>query len=341
MQQARLSPRLIAVLSCGGTISSVRAGEGLGATPTLNAAQLVQGLPQLREVATIEAESFRLLPSPHLTISDVVQLARRAEERLSDGADGIVVTQGTDTIEEVAFGLDLLLPGDQPVVVTGAMRNVSLPGADGPANLLASVQVAASEAARGLGVIVVMNDEIHAARNVRKTHTASTATFHSTTTGPIGWVAEGRPRIAVRPAGRFGIALPVDAQVRPVCLLKMSIGDDGRLLSHVLNAGYSGLVIEGFGGGHVTKAVAEDRMLDELLATMPVILASRAGSGELLQKTYSGFPGSETDLLARGMIPAGVLDGPKARVLLTLLLMSGSSGDSIRAAFAAVGVPSR
>lgn len=247
------------------------------------------------------------------------------------------MSQGTDTVEEIAFGLDLVCPGDDPVVVTGAMRNSSLPSADGPANVIAAIRVAASDAARGLGALVVLNDEIHAARFVRKSHTQNPATFRSATTGPIGWLAENDVRIALRPTRRFHMSVPAGAAVRPVCLLKMALGDDGRLLQYLAIAGYAGLVLEGAGGGHVTQDVAAPGKLEALIERMPVVLASRAGSGEVLRATYGGFAGSATDLIRRGVIYAGALDGPKARILLTLLLMRGAERAEIQRAFVEIG----
>ena len=137
------------------------------------------------------------------------------------------------------------------------MRNPTLPGADGPANLLASIQVAASEAARGLGAVVVLNDEIHAARFVRKTHTSNPATFRSDPVGPVGWISEDTVRVVLRPAGRRKITLSEDAQDRPVALHTVTLGDDGRLLPEIERHGYAGLVIEGLGGGHVPSVMVE------------------------------------------------------------------------------------
>ncbi len=316
----------IAVLSLGGTISSTRTGSGPGVTPTLTGDALVESVPEIAKVAGVSAAAFRQLPSPEITVDDLVGLAAEISRRVDEGAAGIVVTQGTDTIEESSFVLDLLLDLDAPVVVTGAMRNPTLPGADGPANLLASVQVAASERARGLGIVVVFNDEIHAARYVRKTHTQSTATFKSPPVGPLGWVSEGTPRIALRPVGRHHVDLPAGSEDRPVALLAGALGDDGRLFPAVRELGYAGLVVEATGGGHMPSATAEP--LADLAKEMPVVLASRTGSGEVLRRTY-GFPGSETDLLSRGLIPAGPLDGRKARLLLSLLLRSGATEDEI------------
>ena len=151
---------------------------------------LVEDVPEISEVAEVSAESFRQVPGSELTLEDLIELAAEIEGRIDAGAVGVVVTQGTDTIEETSFVLDLLVNRDAPVVVTGAMRNPTLPGAEGPANLLASVGVATAEAARGLGAVVVLNDEIHAARFVQKSHTSNLATFRSPLAGPIGYVFE-------------------------------------------------------------------------------------------------------------------------------------------------------
>lgn len=323
----------VAVFTMGGTIASVGDG-GAGVRPRLSADDLVAAIPGLRETADVEAASFRQVPSPELTLRDLTALAAAIEERVADGYAGAVVTQGTDSIEETAFSLDLLLSVDAPVVVTGAMRNPSLPGADGPANLLAAVRVAASPDCRGLGCLVVFNDEIHAARFVRKTHTANPATFRSPGTGPLGWVAEGTPRVALRPVRRHHVPVSADADPSPVALLTVGLGDDGRLVGAVGALGYAGVVVEAMGGGHVPVQLVPT--LAELVRRMPTVLASRTGSGEVLRRTYD-FPGSETDLLAHGLIPAGALDGPKARMLLMLLLAAKTDLDDIPAAFDAIG----
>ena len=319
----------ITVLSLGGTISSTDSG-GKGVEPTLTGEALVADVPEIADVAEVSATSFRQAASGELTLDDLVELASEIEHRIDEGASGAVVTQGTDTIEETSFVLDLLVDRDAPVVVTGAMRNPTLPGADGPANLLAAIQVGASDAARGLGTMVVLNDEIHAARFVRKTHTSNSATFRSDPVGPLGWVSEGIPRVVLHPVGRHKIALSEDAQDRPVALHTVTLGDDGRVLSTIEEQGYAGLVIEAMGGGHVPSVMVEN--LEDLAGKIPVILASRTGGGEVLRATY-GFVGSEVDLLERGLIYAGPLDGLKARLFLALLLRSGATKEEIRDSF--------
>src|SRR5215208_4425296 len=313
----------------GGTISSTDSG-GKGVEPTLTGEALVSDVPKIAEVAEVSAISFRQVPGSELTLDDLIELSAEIKRRIDEGSKGVVVTQGTDTIEETAFVLDLLVNTHAPVVVTGAMRNPTLPGADGPANLLASIQVAASEVARGLGAVVVLNDEIHAARFVRKTHTSNPATFRSDPVGPVGWISEATVRVVLRPAGRHKITLSEDAQDRPVALHTVTLGDDGRLLPAIEQLGYAGLVIEALGGGHVPSVMVEG--LEDLAGKMPVILASRTGCGEVLRSTY-GFIGSETDLLERGLIYAGPLDGLKARLFLALLLRSGATREDIKDSF--------
>lgn len=245
-----------------------------------------------------------------------------------------MITQGTDTIEETAYVLDLLHTHSQPIVVTGAMRNPTLAGADGPANLLAAITVAASPATRSLGCLVVLADEIHAARRVRKTHSTSTATFASPNGGPLGYLVEGQPRIINQLTHRRSLPSPASSGRAPrVGLYTATLGDDGIALAAIVGQ-LDGLVIAGFGVGHVPEPWLP--ALTAAVGRIPVVLASRTGSGPVLASTY-GFPGSERDLIDRGLMPAGLLDPFKARILLHLCLTAGATRDQIRAAFAAAG----
>lgn len=309
----------------GGTIGM--AGHEGGVVTRLSAEQLVDSVPGLSEVdVALDVRSFRSLPSASLTLPDVVELI---EEAGTCDGDGVVVVQGTDTLEETAYLIDLLWPHDVPIVVTGAMRNPSMAGADGPANLLAAVRLAASRDFRGLGALVVFNDEVHAARLVRKTHSTSTATFASPNAGPIGLLVQGRPVRVVSVDRR-----PVHRLSRPpaarVALHVVTLGDDGESLAG-LGERHDGLVVAGLGVGHVPERLAEP--LVALARTIPVVLASRTGAGPVLTATY-GFVGSETYLLERGLIGAGLLDPYKARILLTVAIDCGYQDDRIRKAFA-------
>lgn len=335
--QACSRPR-VDFLATGGTIASVENERHPGASPTLTAEALAESVAGIDEIAELRTAQIMQRPSPSITFPDLLVLRDEIEHRIADGAAGVVITQGTDTMEETAFALDLLCPGEAPIVLTGAMRNPSRPGADGPANLLAAVQVAASTQARGLGALVVMNDEIHGARFVSKTHTSSLSAFQSRPAGPLGWVSEGRTVIAARPIGRFHVHVPSCADVPPVALVRLSFDDDGRVLPALAGLGFQGAVIEGFGGGHVTPRMVP--LIEHLARAMPVVLASRTGSGETLYSTYR-YLGSEIELLELGLIPAGALNGLKARLLLSLCLAAEFPSPDIAGALGALGMTSR
>jgi L-asparaginase len=322
-----MKPRLL-ILSLGGTITMVPT-DGGGITPRLGAAELVASVPALAEVAEIEAESPLRVASPSLTLADLVDVARRLEVAFAAGVDGAVVIQGTDTIEESAFLLDLLVAGDKPVVVTGAMRGADAPGADGPANLLAAARVAVAPESRGLGTLVVLNYDIHAARFVQKSHTALPSAFLSPLMGSIGTVIEGRPRYYAR-LDRHPCLATAAGPPQPVALLKAAMGDDTRLMAAVAELGYAGAVIEGMGAGHVHADAAP--VLGALAERIPVVLASRVMTGPVFTNTY-GYPGAEIDLIGRGLVPAGYLSGLKARLLLGLLLRDTSDRSVIADAF--------
>ena len=328
---------LVDYFATGGTIASVRDEHTVGATPTLTAKDIAESAHGVSEVAALRAIQFSQQPSSSLTVHDLLRMRDEMAARVDDGVRGFVVSQGTDTIEETAFVLDLLWDDDAPVVVTGAMRNPSAPGADGPANLLAAVHVAAHDAARGLGCLVVLNDEIHAARYVRKAHTFSPSAFQSPLAGPVGWVVEGRPVIAARPVGRVHLSLPTESRIPPVALIRVGLDDDGRLLRRLTELGFAGVVIEAFGGGHVTPAMVP--LIADLVAEMPVALASRTGVGEVLSSTYT-FPGSEIELMELGVIRVGALDSLKARLLLAMSLARGDMRDDTARLFRDVGATS-
>jgi L-asparaginase len=310
------------------------AGENGGVVPALSARQLVDAVPGLADTGIdLEVIDFRQVPGASLTIEDLTALAATIREHLANGADGVVVTQGTDTMEETAYVLDLLHAGPAPVVVTGAMRNPTLAGADGPANLLGAIHTAASSHSRHHGVLVVMADEIHAARRVRKTHSTSVATFQSPTGGPLGYLVGGQPQLINHLGHRLVIPLKPDPPAVRTGLVTVTLGDDGALL-HGLSDRLDGLVVAAFGVGHVPSRIVP--YLEDLAARLPVVLTSRTGAGAVLTSTYA-FPGSEKDLISRGLIPAGFLDPFKARILLHLLLTTHADRTTITAAFGAAG----
>lgn len=336
------SPRVL-VLALGGTIASVPIASG-GSAPSLTAQDLV-AIPGLADEARIEARTIRSTSSAGVVPQDLVGIAAEVRRRsggtedAADGAgddtreiDGVVVTQGTDTLEESAFLLDVLLRPRVPVVVTGAMRTPGTPGADGPANVLAAVRVAASPAARGLGVLAVLDDEIHAAAAVAKRHTSSTAAFVSPGGGPLGRVIEGRVRLDVRPAHATPhVPVQEGASWPWVPVVRVGLGAEPRDVTAF--SGADAVVVEGVGGGHVPERLVGP--LADLADRVPVVLAARPGAGGTLSRTY-GYPGSEIDLLRRGLIGAGRLDALKARLLMAAVFAGDSRAghDDVRRVFA-------
>jgi L-asparaginase len=308
------------IVSLGGTILGRRSPGG-GYEPAVSIEEFVDALgPGL--AASFDSVDWKSAPSADLRIEDIVGVSQVARRCADGGAAAVIVLCGTDTLEEVAFGLDVLWDRDEPIVVTGALRPPDALGADGQANVAAAVAVATTASAAGRGCLVVLNDEVHAARHVRKSHPSSLAAFASHPVGPIGGVSEGRVRFYADTWRSPAIRLPEGATPAPVALLQFTIGDDARLVDAVEAAGYRGLVIEGGGGGSVSARWAE--ALSRVAQRMPVVYASRTGAGPVLESTYGG-PGGEIDLVRRGVQPAGVLDGRKARVLLSLLLASDSA----------------
>lgn len=325
----------------GGTISMAGDGEG-GVVARLSGADLLQGLSGLDDIA-IEARDTKAIPSADLTFADIVEVVAEASAAVDAGARGVVLTQGTDTLEETAFLIDCLWRHREPFVISGAMRNPTLPGADGPANLSAAVRVAGTQGARELGALVVFNDEIHSARHVRKAHSTSPATFQSVDTGPIGHVVEGVARVLVR-VPRLD-PLPVvtrsdlaatrvalhTATLEDDCVLLARLADEFTLLAdHRGQPARWGLVVAGLGAGHVRAEAAE--ILGRIARSMPVVLTSRTGAGSILSSTY-GAAGAERDLLARGLIGGGFLHPYKARVLLRLLIAGGAESAEITGVF--------
>lgn len=329
----------VVLYTLGGTISmagTLGDGSGGGVVARLGGADLAAEVPGLAETGVVlKVEDVDRIPSADLSFAQLLDLVRAASEAVRDGARGVVVTQGTDTLEESAYLADLVWPHEEPLIFTGAMRNPTLAGPDGAANLLASVLAAADPAVRGLGVLVAFNDELHAARRVRKTHATSTATFTSPDAGPIGHLEEERVRILSVPPRRSPLPIPTAEALAAarVALHTAVLDEQGDELDGIRER-YRGLVVAGLGVGHVTGRLVP--ALADLAARMPVVLTSRTGAGPVLRHTY-GAAGSEIDLQNRGLINGGLLHPYKARVLLRLLLANGAGREQVAAAFAEHG----
>lgn len=320
----------VLIISTGGTIT-MTPGRRAGVVPTLTGEDLVRAVPALAQIAALDVFSFSTKPGASLTLEDLIGIAELIDSRPVDAVAGAVVVQGTDTIEETSFSLDLLVNSRHPVVVTGAMRSANAPGADGPANLLAAVTVASDPVAQHLGAVVVLNDEVHAARYVQKTHTAMPSAFSSPGFAPLGRVIEGCLHLHATLPRQLKLPRPKRVSEFPIALIKISFGDDERLLSSLPALGYRGIVIEAMGAGHVPARLVD--AIGNLIQEMPVVLSTRVASGPVFTKTY-GFPGSEIDLIERGAIPGGCLAGLKACILLRLLLANGFEGAQLKLAFA-------
>ena len=320
----------VAVFTLGGTIAMTRADDG-GIAPGLSGSALLASVPGLDTVATITVTSPLQRPGASLDIPALLALAASIQAALAAGAAGVVVVQGTDTIEETAFILDCILSTPSPVVVTGAMRGPEAAGADGPANLLAASIVAAS-GARDTGVLVVLGDTVHAALFVHKAHTGLPDAFSSFPYGPVGHVFESRFHRALYMRPQVTLDIGSDARISPVALVQVGMGDDGRMLNHLEAMGYEGVILAAMGAGHVPAALTEP--LEVLARTMPVILSSRVAGGPVFERTY-GFSGSEIDLLGRGLMHGGALGPLKARLLLQLAIAAGLQHDQLRQMFSA------
>ncbi len=322
-------PYRILAISLGGTIAMTSGARG-GLTPSLAADSLFGQLSLPGDLASVETWTALTVASPSLTIPQIVSVAFEIRKRLASGFDGVVLVQGTDTLEETAFILDCLLDDQAPVIVTGAMRGARSSSADGPANIEAAIRVACDPQSRGRGTLVVFDDEIHAARYVRKVHTISVSPFRSWGRGPMGRIVDGKVRYCWRNERLPSIAVASAEAGRPVALLKFALGQDDRILRALPDLGYRGAVIEGAGGGHLAEAMMP--AVRELAGAMPVVFASRCPLGPVLRSTYA-YAGSEIDLLDSGALHAGDFCGIKARLLLTLLLMAFDDAAAVRAAF--------
>ena len=316
--------RRVRVLAAGGTIGM--SGSG-GATPELDAQSLVAGVEGLADYEGLEAETLINLPSAHLTLDDQLRICRAARDAARRGL-GVVVTHGTDTLEETAMLCDILSDAEAPIVFTGAIRTASAPGADGPANLVDAVAVAASQRAVGLGVLVVFGGEIHHSRVVRKTDTTSLTAFSSPQMGPLGRVTEGHPTIWSKIPRNPTLDPP--SMSKRVFIIPTAAGDDGSLARAALATDPDGVVIGTLGAGHMTPELLE--LWAEAAQRIPVVAYCRPERGVILNSTY-GYRGSEMDLRLTRLIPAGFLSPQAARMKLLACLASGLTIEEIRWAF--------
>ncbi len=318
----------IGLFATGGTIAMEADTQGEGAVPRYGASAIAATAPGLVGL-TVEPRDLFRKPSASMTLADVGLIADAVRKGFADGLGGVVITHGTDTIEETAFALALLLDGTGPVVLTGAMRNPQAAGADGPANLADAIRVAGSPLSAGHGPMLVMNAEIHAAHLVRKVHSSRVDAFSSEPYGPLGRVVESQVQFEMRAIGR-----PPHLQLGPVVpavpIIEVGMDLEPETIAAFSGAAIGGLIIAGVGGGHVSARSAE--AIGRLAERIPVVLTSRVGMGGALRASYA-YEGSEIDLAHRGLLNGGRWQPAQARILLQLALSSGMKRQQIAALF--------
>jgi L-asparaginase len=322
--------RVIAAIFTGGTIS-MRVDEGAGgAVPSLSAEEILAAARGIEQVAEVRPEQWGRFPGPHMTVERQWALRNRIAELLDQrDIHGVVVTHGTDTLEETAYLVARSIAPGKPVVFTGAMRSASDLGWDGPANLLDAVTVAAAPDAEGIGTVVVMGGQLFAGLEDAKTHTHDLAAFEAPGLGPLGVIDEGRVIIRRRLAGTAPVIAP-RAPAEPIDIVTAWAGCDARLLDASRETGALGIVLAALGRGNVPPAMVPgiERWVE---AGKPLVIASRAGQGRVGQ-TYA-YPGGGRRLHEMGAIFAGARRPHQARIDLMLALGAGLPAEELRAFF--------
>lgn len=314
----------IGLFATGGTIAMRADAAGEGVVPRDGAAALLGGVALPAGIEVVHRDVLAK-PSPSVDLADVRTIAEAIEAGFASGLDGAVVTHGTDTLEETAFALDLMLGETRPVVVTGAMRSADRIGADGPANLAAAICVAADPAAAGQGVLVLFGDEIHAARLVRKVHSARAHAFSSEPYGPVGTIFEDAVHFEFS-ARHPSPILRLTGGVPPVPIVQAGLGLEPETVAAFEGSGIAGLVVAGVGGGHVSERAVP--ALEALTRRIPVVITTRVAMGPTMRHSYA-YPGGDVDLARRGIINGGRWRPAQARIVLQLALSAGMDARAV------------
>ncbi|HFQ1878015.1 TPA: asparaginase [Staphylococcus aureus] len=315
------------VIHTGGTISMSQDQSNKVVTNDINPISMHQDV--INQYAQIDELNPFNVPSPHMTIQHVKQLKDIILEAVSNKYyDGFVITHGTDTLEETAFLLDLILGIEQPVVITGAMRSSNEIGSDGLYNYISAIRVASDEKARHKGVMVVFNDEIHTARNVTKTHTSNTNTFQSPNHGPLGVLTKDRVQFHHMPYRQQALENVNDKLNVP--LVKAYMGMPGDIFSFYSREGIDGMVIEALGQGNIPPS-ALDGIQQLVSLNIPIVLVSRSFNG-IVSPTYA-YDGGGYQLAQQGFIFSNGLNGPKVRLKLLVALSNNLDKAEIKSYF--------
>lgn len=323
-------PKAVRILSTGGTIASTDSEEGAG--PSKRGEELVASVPELGEYANLEVSQVAQKPSNDMDTDTMATMAAAARRARREDIDGIVVTHGTDTMEESAFYLDLVEGIDLPVVFTGAQRRPDEASSDGPHNLLTAVRAATHERFQHAnGSYIVFNDEVHAARHATKSHTTNVNTFVSPEYGPVGMFnRQGFRRY--RELGSQSAKIPAAQSEHDVRVVPSVAGADGRMIELAVKDGVDGIVVEGTGLGNTTSGIG-DAIQEAITDDVPVVVASRCPEGPLAP-IYGGAGGAKT-LWDHGVLNADPLSAQKARLKLMLALESVETTEELATFFEA------
>lgn len=319
----------IAIIFNGGTISMKIDEKIKAAVPSLSAEEIMSMIPGVEEYAEIEAYTFSSMPSPHMTLETMLKLSKFTTELVErEDIDGVVITHGTDTLEETAYLLDLTVRTKKPVVVTGAMRSGSELGYDGPFNLATSICTAISDEAVGRGVLVCFNGELNSASEVTKANSMDLNAFRTPNFGPIG-IVDNDNVIFYRDAN-YSEKYDVSEIKKQVALIKCVVDMDSSYIDYLIEKGCGGIVIEALGRGNVPpKMVDGIKKATEL--NIPVVVVSRCFEGRVFE-SY-GYEGGGKQLKDLGVIFGDTLPGQKARIKLILAINSGMNIHEIARAF--------
>ncbi len=316
----------ILIILTGGTIS-MKAKGSLGVVPSSELADVLREFPQLDSVANVEVMDYLNLPSPYITPEMMLELAKLIDLKIID-YDGVVITHGTDTLEETSFLCDLVLTTRKPVVFTAAMRSGSDIGLDGPRNIIGAVRVASHHDSADKGVLVVMNDEIHTARDVVKSDTGKVDAFRSIGYGHLGSVDPDA--IVYHRAALYRENVWTDRLETRIDLIKAVAGMDGKFIRCSIDSGARAIVIEAFGRGNVPQNIIPN-IEQALAANVLVVISSRTYTGRVLSEY--GYPGGGKHLADLGCILAGDLKGVKVRLKLMALFGKYQDPDVVKRFF--------
>lgn len=317
----------ILVIHTGGTISMFEDQSGAVKPSEHNPMSVASN--QLQQDANLLIDEPFNLPSPHITPKDMLTIKHIIETRMKQSQiDGVVITHGTDTLEETAYFLDLLITDPLPIVLTGAMRSSNEIGFDGLQNFISSIRVACTDEAANKGVLVVLNDEIHTAQNVTKTHTSNVSTFQSPQFGPIGIVTKRGVIFHHQPISTTKFA--ISSITKNVPLLKAHAGMDSTLLDALSEMQIDGLVIEALGQGNLPPNTLPglQKLIDQHI---PIVIVSRCFNG-ITQDVY-GYTGGGKQLKEMGIIFSNGLNGQKARLKLLVALEAGKKQAELNTIF--------